>query len=318
MSENKNVPVPAKAVIHGDLPQIVGRPWTRAIFWFVVLAAGGIDIATFYQVLVLVLDAPQAVVWVAVVGFVAVGLTLAHYAGLQIREAMSPRNVTGSTTLAWVFGGVWLLLGVVAFVVRFGIAQTMGSDTSSFSVDGVAQTTGSAIDATSQHATALLFLVFYIATGTVTALAGGYFRQNPNARQFGRAVEQRSSAVRRHASNAKRFGTVLQVAQALSDARTRQDEAWAVVQQQCESAANRLKQETRLRIVASETTGQPPSIGCNPVGAATTAVLSEVAEQPTPAGQAPQAEQTPPVTQPSSTMPEPPATPEPDHEEPLP
>ncbi|HEX4701026.1 MAG TPA: hypothetical protein VH352_02765 [Pseudonocardiaceae bacterium] len=304
MNEARQFPVPGK-VIHGDLAQIVGRPWTQAFFWLVVLTAGGVDIATFYQVLVLVLDAPESLVWIAVVGFVAVGLTLAHYTGLQIRQAVSPRHVTGSVMLAWVFGGVWLLLGVVAFAVRYVITQPLGSNTSTFVVDGATQTPASSLDTTPQHATALLFLVFYIATGTVTALAGGYFRQDPNARQFGRAVERRTTAVRRHARSLKRYGRVIEVAQTLADARARRETAWTTALAQCEAAAQLLKRETRLRIAGN---GSPTTPTAETAGAAPPTRPAA----PTPAqgnGQPPTDQQS---TQPAgATPPTQPATPTP-------
>src|SRR5262249_26828705 len=74
---------PGLRVIHGNLSQVLGRSWGQALAWVVLLAAAGVDIATFYQVLVLVMNVPAPVVWGAVVGFTAVALALAHQAGTQ-------------------------------------------------------------------------------------------------------------------------------------------------------------------------------------------------------------------------------------------
>ena len=72
---------PARRIVHGDISQIAGRSWTHGLFWLVLLAAGGVDVVTFYQVLILVLNVPPLMVTIAVVGFASVALTLAHYAG---------------------------------------------------------------------------------------------------------------------------------------------------------------------------------------------------------------------------------------------
>lgn len=235
-------------VIHGNPAEIVGRPWTQAIFWIVVLAAGAVDIATFYQVLVVVLNAPDWLVWSVVVGFVAVVLTLAHYAGLYFRRAVDPRHVTAAIPLAWVFGSGWLFLGLVAFAVRFVITQPLSSDASTFTGDAAATSSFNAADTTSQHVTALLFLAFYLATGIITGLVGGYGRPDPNAKLFGRAVDQRSAAMLRHANTKRRFGRVVQLAEELADAQAHSEETWAAAQQECEAIADRLKREIHLHL----------------------------------------------------------------------
>lgn len=245
-------PAPSGPVIAGNLAEIVGRPWTEAIFWVVVLAAGAVDIATFYQVLVVVLNAPEWLVWAAVIGFVAVVLTLAHHTGLYIRLAVGPRHVTAATTMAWTFGIGWLLLGLVAFGVRFTVTQPLSSDASTFSGDGVTPQSFGAADTTAQHVTALLFLAFYVATGIITGLAGGYARPDPNAKLFGRAVDQRSTAVRRHAATQRRFGRIVHLAEALDEAYARSDKGLATAEKESVAAAERLKREIRLRIAARQ------------------------------------------------------------------
>jgi hypothetical protein len=249
-------PVAPGPVIHGNPAEIVGRPWTQAIFWVVVLAAAAVDIATFYQVLVVVLNAPDWLVWSAVIGFVAIVLTLAHHAGLYIRRAVDPRHVTAAGAFAWAFGGAWLFLGLVAFAVRFIITQPLSSDASTFTGDAVSTPSFNAVDTTSQHVTAVLFLAFYIATGLITGLVGGYARPDPNAELFGRAVDKRSAEMLRHANTKRRFARVVQLADELADAEVRSKEAWAAAQQECEAIASRLKQEIRLRLA---TLPLPPS-----------------------------------------------------------
>lgn len=242
-------------VIHGNLAAIVGRPWSESIFWVVVLGAAAVDIATFYQVLVVVLNAPEWLVWAAVIGFVAVVLTLAHQAGVYLRHAADPRPVTAATILAWVFGGGWLVLGLVAFGVRLVITQPLNSDASSFSGDGTTPQSFGAADTGSQHVTAVLFLALYIATGIVTALVGGYARSDPNAKMFRRAVSRRSTAIRRHAATKRRFDRVVQLAAALDAARARSDDARTTAHTESTAAAERLRREIRLRMAATPSPG---------------------------------------------------------------
>jgi len=238
-------PRPAR-IIHGDLAQIAGRPWSHALFWLVLLAAAGVDVVTFYQVLILVLDVPDLLVTIAVIGFAAVALTLAHYAGLQARQVINPRNITGSKTLALTLGGTWLLLGATAFIVRFVLEPAGSAGASQFSTDGGPTTDlGTNTEATSQHLAALLFLVLYVATGMVTALAG-YFRQEPAARQFGRAVERRSTAAAKYADTSWGHAQAEQVWEAIGRARARRVDAMNQVDLQFEATADRLRAEAQL------------------------------------------------------------------------
>jgi signal transduction histidine kinase len=301
-------------VIHGNLAEVVGRPWTHAIFWVVVLAAGAVDIATFYQVLVVVLNAPEWLVWAAVVGFVAVVLTLAHNAGLQIRKVVDPRYQIASGTMAWTFGGTWLFLGLVAFGVRFVITQPLSSDVSTFSGDAASSTSFNAVDTTSQHVTALLFLALYIATGVITALAGGYAGPDPNAKLFGRAVDQRSSAVHRHAATKRRFGRVVHLAEELEDAVARSEAVWATAQEQCAAAAERLKREIRLRIAAVPP--PPPPYRATPTYPPPPPRQSAPSHQSAPSY--PDASSYPTVPLHLPALPAPPKPLQPDNEEPTP
>ena len=240
--------IPRKNAINGELAEIVGRPRSHSFFWLVVLAALGVDIATFYQVLVQVLNEPDQLVWVVVAGFAVVALTLAHYAGLHLRQTLNPRNVTGSTVWGVLAAGIWLTLGGLAFAVRYFTSLDTGASGSTFTVDGKAQALpSSGSDLTSQHYTALLFLALYAATGTITALAG-YFRQEPAAWLFGRAVEKRSEAVQQHAGTNRELSRIEETLESIRRARARHEEAWGNAQAQCEAAASRLKREARLMV----------------------------------------------------------------------
>ncbi|TDO42113.1 hypothetical protein [Paractinoplanes brasiliensis] len=240
----------SRRVIHGDISQIAGRSWTHGLFWVVLLAAGGVDVVTFYQVLILVLNVPPLMVTIAVAGFALVALTLAHYAGLQARATINPRNITGSKTLALVLGGTWALLGLTAFVVRLVLEPAGGSaGASTFTTESGAVTDdlGTGGSATPVYLSALLFLVLYIATGVVASLAG-YFRQEPAARQFGRAATKRTTAATKHADTHWELSQAEQVWVAISRARERREAAMAQVDRQFEATANRLRADAELII----------------------------------------------------------------------
>jgi hypothetical protein len=237
-----------RRVIHGELSQIAGRSWSHALFWLVLALAAGVDVVTFYQVLILVLNVPEELVMVAVAGFAAVALTLAHYTGLQARQAINPRNITGSRTLALLAGGTWLVLGVTAFAVRLVLEPAMNDvGTSQIVVDGVpAQNVGGS-SGSGEYLGALLFLALYLSTGVVTGLAG-YFRQDPAARQYGRAVELRSTAAAKYAHSNRAYAQADQVWKAIQRARERHDEALQHMNGQFAAAAGRLRAEAQVVI----------------------------------------------------------------------
>jgi uncharacterized membrane protein YecN with MAPEG domain len=237
-------------VVHGDVSQIAGGPKLNSVLWLVVLAAGGVDIITFYQVLVLVLNVDEWMVWVSVVGFAVVALTLAHYAGLQARQAANPRNITGSVTAGWLFAGIWLALGVTAFVVRYVISLPSSAGMSTFVVDGTSSATiADSADATSQQLSALLFLVLYIATGTVAALHG-FFRPEPAIKQYRRALGRRSEVARRHAHTSARAEFARQTLTSIERARQRREQALRQSQDEGRVVAERLRQEAVMHLSA--------------------------------------------------------------------
>jgi hypothetical protein len=244
-------------VIHGNLAQIAGQPWTNALFWFVLAAAAGVDVVTFHQVLLLAMNESELMLWTAVTGFTVVALTLAHYTGIQAKHATNPRNVAGARVTGWLCFGVWLLLGVTAFVFRFVVAEPVDAGTSSFVVDGAEQTAADQSgDLQAQRLSALLFLTLYVGTGTVSALAG-FIRNNPDAKQYNRAVNRRTQVARRHAHSKSVLSAASQLWIAINRVRDRRNEQWANVETQCSDAARRLKPEARLCLLAIRGPGEP-------------------------------------------------------------
>jgi hypothetical protein len=233
----------------GPFGDSIGRPRSHRLIWLVVLAAGGADIVTFYQVLILVLNVPELMVWIAVVGFTAVALALAHHSGQKARQAAGPRYSVGSTTIAWAAGAVWLMLGLLAFVVRYVIANASTSDTSSISVVGGSSAAPvNSVDLTSQHLAALMFLGLYIATGFVTGLSG-FMRIDPAAEQLGRAWSQRSRLARALDGVRRWMARLDQMLKAIDAARTRTLTQQEQAEKHCDDLAKQLKAKARLQLM---------------------------------------------------------------------
>jgi len=230
-------------VITRSLGDILGTGWARLGLWLVALAAAVVDVGTFYQVLVTVLDAPERVVWVVVFGFAAVALTLAHWAGWQTRLFRNLRAEPRSRTAAVACWVVWLTLGVVAFVIRYRLAQANSSDTSTFDTNGsLPSTSTDGVDQTTEHYAALFFFVLYIATGAIAAVAG-YFRPEPAAHQVRRAQRQRKRLIRQHARTMERLTRVEEALSAIDDTRKRREAAWADTAARCDAVSGFLKKK---------------------------------------------------------------------------
>jgi hypothetical protein len=238
---------PGPRIILGDPSQLLGWSWGQVVAWVVLLAAAGVDVAMFYQVLVLVMNAPEPVVWGAVVGFTAVALALAHRAGTQAREATNPRNEAGARLTASMCFTIWLVLGITAFIVRYMVQAAGDGGGSVFIVDGQQQPIGADSQTTSQHLSALLFLVLYLATGMVSGLAG-WLRPNPAARKWKKALRKRSRASRRVADSDEKLAFARQLAASIASQRERRMAVWADAQRRCNSATVQLKAEARLMI----------------------------------------------------------------------
>ena len=236
-------------VIHGDLSQIAGQPWTHALLYLVVAAAAGVDIVTFHQVLLLAMNETEWMLWLAVVGFTVVALALGHYTGAQAKHATNPRNVAGARATAWICFAVWLLLGATAFVFRFVVAEPVDTGASVFQVDGVEQSAAGSDGTETQYMSALLFLSLYIGTGTISGLAG-FIRHSADAKQYNRAVNRRTQIARRHARSKSVLASANQLDTAINRVRDRREDQWTNVEAQCTDAARRLKQEARLYLLA--------------------------------------------------------------------
>ncbi|XVV04489.1 hypothetical protein ACQPW3_03470 [Actinosynnema sp. CA-248983] len=251
-----------RPVIHGDPSQIVGPPWTAGLYYFVLLAAAGVDVVTFHQVLMAAVDEEELFLWVMVVGFTVVCLALSHTVGQQARSAVATRHVVGARTAALLCLVGWAALGAAAFVFRWNYAGADIASSIPIVVDGEVRGGDAEADAQERHLSALLFLSLYVATGLVSGVAG-YLRHNPAARQYARALSRRSKAVAKQARLQSRLAAATELAEALERAKREREADWAALERRCRAAADRLKSETRLALL--EKVG-PPRLPASPEG----------------------------------------------------
>ncbi|MEU7524886.1 hypothetical protein AB0A74_04070 [Saccharothrix sp. NPDC042600] len=243
-----------RPVIHGDPSQIVGPPWTAGLYYFVLLAAAGVDVVTFHQVLMAAVDEEEVFLWVMVVGFTVVCLALSHTVGQQARQAVATRHVVGARTTASLCLVGWVALGLAAFVFRWNYAGADVASSIPIVIDGRESVADVDADAQERHLSAMLFLSLYVATGLVSGVAG-YLRHNPAARQYARALSRRSKAAAKQARIESRLTAATELAEAVERARRKREADWAALEARCRAAVEKLKDETRFALL--EKAGPP-------------------------------------------------------------
>lgn len=237
-----------RPVINGDPSQIVGPPWTAGLYYFVLLAAAGVDVVAFHQVLLAAVDERDLLLWILVVGFTVVCLALAHTIGIQAKNAVSTRHVVGARTMAVLCLIGWAALGAAAFAFRWYYDSSDAGLPLSIIVDGQELAPEDTGQPRERHLSALLFLALYVATGLVSGVAG-YMRHNPAARQYTRALSRRTKAATHLARLKSKLKAANELAAIVEQARQDRAEAWASLEVRCRDAAIRLKSETRLALL---------------------------------------------------------------------
>ena len=250
-------PTGGRGTVHGDLSQMASPTRMSGLLYYaVLLVAAGIDIATFYQVLALVMrNVPDEVVWLGVVGFTVTALSLAHTIGVRVRDRIDNGGRAMGSASAWLLFIVWLFVGGTAFIVRLTAAPPSVAGGSTIVIDGQPVSGGGAPQEDALLA-ALLFLALYLATGTVAAIAG-YLRHNTAAKRYAETLRERSDVARVAASSAADLALAQQTKVALEEERRRRAEGWIKAQEEWQAIARRLKQEARLRLAAH---AQNPSV----------------------------------------------------------
>ncbi|MGN9914176.1 hypothetical protein ACTMTJ_42280 [Phytohabitans sp. LJ34] len=278
-------PPPANPASFADPALIAGRPAANRFYIFVLALAALADIGTFSQVIQFVMPLERDFVrWAVVIGFTACVLFLSHIAGVQLRVWRAERAERAERTanarpatrkvrdrFSIVFActalGVWLLLGVFAFHLRWTwdnptnattqqqegvipapaatpaplptLAPTPTSDTGERDATAAAdfERTGSA----------RMFLALYLGTG-LAATIGGYLTHNPARAAYARAKKAYEAAVGSAAEAARVYEEAKNTVEHLEQ-RARDSELirWAE-QVEILHAGEELKQRIRARI----------------------------------------------------------------------
>jgi len=250
-------PTGGRGTVHGDLSQMASPPRIGGLLYYaVLLVAAGIDIATFYQVLALVMrNVPDEVVWLGVVGFTVTALALAHTMGVRARDQVDNGKQVLASASVWMLFVIWLFVGVTAFIVRLTAAPAQVTGGTTIIEEGQPVLTPSA-PSDNPLLAALLFLALYFATGAVAGLAG-YLRHNSAAKQYEATLRNRSDVAKVAAASAADLALARQTLVALEEERRRREEGWVKAQEEWQAIARRLKQEVRLRLASA---AQNPSV----------------------------------------------------------
>jgi hypothetical protein len=182
-------------------------------YFIALLVTAGADLAVFDQVVSLVLGMLQPwVVWLTVAGFTAGSLALAHFIGRLLRD-QAGGDGPGGRTAVWLLVIPWLLLGVVAFAVRWLVAEDQGS-VSTTAVGGtdprIVQLSG-----------AIMFLALYLASGAVAGF-GEYLTRNPYRARYRTALRRYHRSLRRLRRSQPRYERTLSALQLHTRGRARE------------------------------------------------------------------------------------------------
>jgi hypothetical protein len=220
-----------------------GRSGSDLFYVGALLLAGTADFIAFYQVVSLVLrNLPDLWLYLLVIGFTSIALTLAHYLGVFLRDRTAgarwhhPAMLPGCAVL-------WLALGLMAFWVRWKVSGAAGVSV----LPGSGSLAVSQGNFQSTLPGASMFAAFYFATGAA-AITGSYLAHNPMRRAFARTVRAHESAIRQQAAGARD----LAAAEAEREAVDHQEHAATEVRdstiQELGKLAGELKRLTRLQL----------------------------------------------------------------------
>lgn len=228
----------------GNVGELAGRGiWALATLYVVLLLAMVADLITFRQVVERVVN--DTAVFPLVLALTVTTTYVAHRAGEAFARAAQWRRGVQRTlrrTLgAWALSGVWLAMGIGAFLFRLLAPTPVSSDTTTSYVTGA----GTAPADGSSTMSAVLLLLLYLLTGAV-ALTAGYHRPRVEIAQYARThrrlrrVEPRLGFLLRDVTEAQALSRGLEE---LGQARSRQYDVEAA---RCEAAATRAKADAAI------------------------------------------------------------------------
>lgn len=255
--EDRDTPTPAgpdgveeTGYQHGKVGELAGRGLLGLAFLYLVLALAMVaDLITFRQVVERMLN--DSLVFPLVVALTATTTYVAHWAGEGFKQAKEERRNIRRAVMGWGLSGVWLAMGLGAFVFRLLAPAPPGADATTAYVNAGAAATSSD---SGPWLSASLMLLLYVLTGAI-AFTAGWRRPRAEVSQFHRTTRRlrwarpRHGVLLRDVAEARALGTQLTE---LRDSRQRQ---YAVEVDRCKSAARRVRAEAailtnRLRIAA--------------------------------------------------------------------
>src|SRR5262249_14748692 len=140
-------------------------------------------------------------IWLAVAGFTASALTLAHFLGRLLRDRAAGHG-PGGRWIIWCLAVPWALLGITAVVGRLVVANQVNSTTK----------VGGLSESSQQAASAWMFFVLYVASGIVAA-AGAFLTRNPLRVRYRTAARKYRKALKRLARSQPPYERALSILQ---------------------------------------------------------------------------------------------------------
>lgn len=218
-----------------------GGPAVSLLTWLFVLLAAIADLTAFYTVVALLFKAQPVIVWLATVGFTAVGVGLAHQIGVGFRQRRSADR--RFSAIVWASLVAWLGLGAAAFVVRWFVVQlstALGAGT------GFPSDAGPAAPAVDRPLlAAIFFLVLFVASGLLAGFVG-FQNYNPDATALERARKVRSLAAARRETSVAALAELRAVRASFVEELERVEQHRAAMRQSTEASVYELKNRARL------------------------------------------------------------------------
>jgi hypothetical protein len=222
-----------------DPGAIVGRSIGENAHAIALAITACADLAIFSQVLSLVMAQEDPLpVYLAVAGFTACSLLLAHFAGRMLRDLAAGWGQPQKWPPLLLTAG-WLTLGTTAFAVRWLVSKKTSQ---SSVVSGTSGTTTTA-------SAALLFLALYIASGLVAGF-GAYLNRNPLRSRYHAAVRQHRAALKRFGRARAPYEGAVSVLQLHLRNQVREDAHHAAARRFRDECAAEMRRHAALRIAA--------------------------------------------------------------------
>jgi hypothetical protein len=240
--------------------------------WLFVLLAGIADLAAFYSVVAVLFRAQPVIVWVATVGFTAVGVGLAHQIGVGFkqRRCADPR----ASALVWGSVAAWVGLGTAAFVVRWLNAPLSSALGAGSGFPAAGQPAAPAVDR--PLLAAIFFAVLFAASGLLAAFTG-FHDHNPDATALERSRDMRRVAASRREASLAALTQLRAVRAALAEELDKVDEHREMMRRTTEASVYELKNRARLLLALDrdpdevedilDGAPQPPQAWSQPSGA---------------------------------------------------